>query len=307
MDMSAVLTQMAILVIIMIVGFICAKLKITGPAFNKAVSPIVMNVLLVATILGSVMGTELTLSIGEVFRLIGYMFLLIIISGIVGAAISKIFRIKGDDAGLVAVMITIMNSVFVAFPVIQSIYGMEGIFYASMSNIPFNMVLFSYGVARVRGGTGEGLRGLTKMFSPPLIATLIAIVIFLAEIPVPTFIAKTCTSLGSATIPMSMLVVGTSLGGIKIKEVFSDWRVYLVAFTRLILCPVIVWLIMGLFITDPMTLNIIVIIASAPVAMVVTVLTIQYDKNEVLSSKGVFISTVFSAITMPFIVWLLLM
>ncbi|NCB50291.1 MAG: AEC family transporter [Clostridia bacterium] len=307
MDMSAVLTQMAILVIIMMVGFVCAKLKITGPAFNKAASPVVMNVLLVATILGSVMGTELTLSVGEVFRLIGYMFLLVIISGALGAVTPKIFGIKGDDAGLTAVMITFMNSVFVAFPVIQSIYGQEGIFYASMSNIPFNLVLFSYGVARVRGGTGDGMRGLLKMFSPPLIATLIAIVIFMAEIPIPNFIAKTCTSMGSATIPMSMLVVGTSLGGIKTKEVFIDWRVYIISFVKLIICPVVMWLIMGLFITDPMTLNIIVIIASAPVAMVVTVLTIQYDKNEVLSSKGVFISTILSAVTMPLVIWLLLM
>ena len=63
MDMPAIVTQMAILVILMVAGFVCAKLKLTGPAFNKAVSPVVMNVLLVATILSSVMGTELTLSL----------------------------------------------------------------------------------------------------------------------------------------------------------------------------------------------------------------------------------------------------
>jgi predicted permease len=306
MDIKAIITQMGILVLLMLVGFVCAKLKVTGPAFNKAASPVVMNVLLVATILNSVMGTELTLSFGGLMRIVGLMFVLTVVSGAVGAVVPKLFGIKGDDAGLATMMIMFMNSVFVAFPVIQSIYGQEGIFYASMSNIPFNILLYTYGLAKVRGGV-QGWQDLKKMFSPPLIATLVAVVIFLTGFQVPAVIARTCATLGSATIPMSMLVVGTSLGGIAINELLNDWRVYVISFARLIICPVLIWALMRLFVTDPTILGILVILASAPVAMIASVLTIQYDKNEALASKGVFISTILSAVTMPLVIWLLLM
>jgi predicted permease len=202
-------------------------------------------------------------------------------------------------------MIMFMNSVFVAFPVILSVYGQEGIFYASMSNIPFNILCYSYGAAKVRGG-GEGRFELKKILCPPLIATFVAIGILLTKLPIPDFIVRTCSAMGSATIPMSMLIVGTSLGGVATKEIFTDWRVYIISFARLIICPVLVWLIMRLIVSDPMTLGVLVILASAPVAMIASVFTIQYDKNEALSSKSVFISTLLSALTMPFVIWLLL-
>lgn len=306
MDMPAIVTQMAILVILMVAGFVCAKLKLTGPAFNKAVSPVVMNVLLVATILSSVMGTELTLSFPEIMTIIGFMTIMICLCGVIGVITPKLFRINGGDAGLVTMMVMFMNSVFVAFPVIQSIYGREGIFYASMSNIPFNALLYTYGLAKVRGGV-NGWQDARKILSPPLVATVIAIVIFLTELQVPEFIARSCSTLGSATIPMSMLVVGTSLGGVALKEMVRDWKIYIVSAARLLVCPVLVWAVMRLFVTDIMTLHILVILASAPVAMIASILTIQYDRNEALASKSVFISTLLSSVTMPLMIWLLLM
>lgn len=305
MDISAIITQMAILVILMLVGFVCAKLKVTGPAFNKAASPVVMNVLLVATILNSVMNSEISLSFGAILRIILLMFVALILCGAVGALLPRLFRIKGDDGGLATMMIMFSNTVFVAFPVIQSIYGQEGIFYASMSNIPFNILMYTYGLAKVRGSI-KGWEDLKNMFSPPLIATLVAVAIFLTRIPIPAFIAKTCSTLGSATIPMSMLVVGTSLGSVAIRDVFLDWRIYVISAARLLVCPVLVWVLMRLFVADKMTLDILVILASAPVAMIASVFTIRYGKNETLASKGVFISTIFSAVTMPFMIWLLL-
>ncbi|HBR07534.1 MAG TPA: hypothetical protein DD735_01410 [Clostridiales bacterium] len=86
-----------------------------------------------------------------------------------------------------------------------------------------------------------------------------------------------------------------------------DWKIYIVSAARLLVCPVLVWAVMRLFVTDIMTLHILVILASAPVAMIASILTIQYDRNEALASKSVFISTLLSSVTMPFMIWLLLM
>lgn len=103
-----------------------------------------------------------------------------------------------------------------------------------------------------------------------------------------------------------MIVIGTSLGGIPLKKAFGNWRVYVASFVRLIVCPVVVWAVLRLFVHDPMMLGIPVLLAACPSAMIITVLCLQYGKDEALSSEVIFMSTVFSAATIPLLIWLLL-
>ena len=71
---------------------------------------------------------------------------------------------------------------------------------------------------------------------------------------------------------MSMLVVGASLGSISVKQALSDWRVYVVSFVRLIVSPLVTWLVLRLFIHDEMLLGVSVILAACPTAMIATAL-----------------------------------
>lgn len=304
MDISLVITQMGILVLMMLLGFVCARCGITGQQFNKSVSAVSINVLLVATILGSAMNSTMGLSMGVTIELVGISTLMLVISGLVGLAMPRLLRVKGDDRGLVFFMVFLMNTVFVAFPVVEALYGADGLLMATVSNIPFNMLAYSVGAGAVRGEF-KGL-SLKKMIPPPLIATVIALIINLTGVKFPAVIVQTCTSLGRATVPMSMLVIGTSLGMVPIKSSLGNWRVYVISLVRLILCPIVTWLILGLFVKDKMILAVFTILASAPVPMLAAVFPIQYDKNESLGSQGIFISTLLSALTMPFVIWLLL-
>ena len=55
MNLSVVFAKMAMLVLIMLLGYLCARIGITGPEFNQRVTPLGMNGLLTATILNSVL------------------------------------------------------------------------------------------------------------------------------------------------------------------------------------------------------------------------------------------------------------
>ena len=56
MNLSTVFAKMAMLILIMLLGYLCARIGITGPEFNKRVTPLMITVLLPATILNSVLG-----------------------------------------------------------------------------------------------------------------------------------------------------------------------------------------------------------------------------------------------------------
>ncbi len=304
MDMSVVLTQMGILVFIMVVGFVCAKLKITGPEFNKYSSSLVMNVLLVFTILHSFTSTDMEMSFSQIAVAVGAFTALLAISFVLGLVIAKILKYKGDQKGLAISLVFFPNTAFIAFPLIEAIYGAEGLLVASLANIPFNLLLYTVGTSLV-SGSGEGMN-LKSALSAPFVATVAAVIFFLSGLKLPDSVVQAFGTLGRATAPMSMLIVGTSLGGVALNKVFTNWRVYVLSFARLIISPILVWFLLKWFIADKMLMDILIIVAAAPAAMMLSIFAITYEKDEVLASQSVFISTVFCAATMPLIMWLLL-
>lgn len=306
MEISSVLAKMAMLVLLMLVGYLCAKLRLTGPEFNQRVNPIVLNVLLPATILNSVINVETVLSGIVILEYIGVTAFMLLASLAVSWFAPQLLRARGGDVGVLRMVMAYPNNAFVGFPVVQAVFGTHAVFYASLSNIPFNTLLYTVGTAILRGGSEGRKFNWRQLLTVPLIATFCAVLLFLTHLHVPAVLADTISTLAGATTPVSMIVIGTSLGGIPLKDAFGDWRVYAASFVRLLVCPIVVWLVLRLFVSDPMMLGIPVLLSACPAAMIITPLCLQYGRDGALASKVIFMSTVFSAVTIPFLIWLLL-
>lgn len=304
MDMTEVVSQMGILVFVMIVGFVCAKLGVTNSDSNKHLSNIVMNVLLVCTILYSVMNTEMEMDLADLgFVLLSFVVMFVVLSAL-GWVTAKVLRPGAERKGITFFAVTFANTVFLGFPVIEAMYGADGIFIATISNIPFNLMAYTVGYGAVRGGMKD--LTLRKALAPPLVASFVAVLIFLSGVEIPEFVADCFGSMSGATIPMSMLIVGTSLGSVSLKGAAENWRVFVVVAIKLIVAPILAWLVTSLFVKDEMLLGVIVVLSSAPTAMIATIFAIEAGRDEGYASECVFIGTVLSAVTMPLIIWLLL-
>lgn len=302
-----VLEKMIMLVILMMVGFGAAKARWVDAAFNQVASKLVTNVFIACTIAGSVMNVEPLLSGGELLLAIGAIFLTFLIGGAIGWVVSRCLKLKGHERNVAWLSIFFMNNVFVGFPVVEAVFGPDAIFCASLSNLPFNLLLYTIGVANLRAGEGRGRVKFREIFSIPLIATFVAIVLFLTRLPVPKLVADVVTTLGSATVPMSMLIIGISLSRVPIKEALGDWRAYAVSLTRLILCPVAAWLVMGLFLPqDGTILGVYTVTAACPSAAMITILSIRFGADDSFASKINFLSAVLSAVTLPLVTYFLL-
>ena len=132
----------------------------------------------------------------------------------------------------------------------------------------------------------------------------LSVVLLLSRVHVPGVLADTISSVSGATIPLSMLVIGTSLGGISVRSVLTDWRVYVVSAVRLLVCPLLTWLVLRPFAAGAL-LGISVLMAACPSAMLVTALCLQYGRSDAFASKCIFLSTILSAVTIPLLIWLL--
>ena len=305
MDVSVLIPKMIVFVVLMVIGYLCAKTNFAGREFTKDASKMVINVFMTATIINSVLVSDACLSGGELLQV---MLVLCMSVGVcwVLAAISCRLVGLGDKAPLFELLIAVMNNMFIALPVVETLFGSQAVFYCSLSCIPFNILLYTFGIYRLQGGEGKGSVRLRDIFSVPLLATLAALVIFLLQPPVPPVLKELASTMSSATMPLSMIVIGSSLGSVSLLDAFKKGKLYLMCVLRLLLCPLLVWLLAGLITDDLMLRVTATIIAAAPSGVVVSVLAIQYDRDAVFTSEGVLLSTVFSMLTIPLIVSVIL-
>lgn len=303
-DISIVINQMIVLVLIMLVGYIARKAGITSDEANRHMSKLLINVFLVCSIIRSTVNVDPVLTGREMILL----FLLFAagfgIYWLVGWLYVTIFHIR-KDRGITILLMVFINTVFLGFPIIESIYGTEAIFAASLSTILFNLLLYTAGIAQLTSDE-KGRFSLKTLVNAPVFAVLVSIVLFLTRIHVPKPIENTLSTIASGTVPLSMLIIGTSLGGINVRDIFSDWRPYVISALRLLLCPLLCALVFRNFTDNPMMLGILIILSACPPAVMLTPVCIDYGQDATLASKTICISTVLSTITIPLVLWITL-
>lgn len=301
MNLSTVFAKMAMLVLIMLLGYLCARIGITGPEFNQRVTPLMVKVLLPATILNSVLSVP-DFSGRELLDYILVMTVMVALQMLPAWFLPRLMRTRSEDVGATRLVTAFGNVGFVGLPVVAAIFGDEMVFFASLCNIPFNLALYSCSAAQLSPDGGR-VRW-QDVLNAPVIATLLSVVLLLSRVHVPGVLADTISSVSGVTIPLSMLVIGTSLGGISVRSVLTDWRVYVVSAVRLLVCPLLTWLVLRPFAAGAL-LGIPVLMAACPSAMLVTALCLQYGQSDAFASKCIFLSTVLSAVTIPLLIWLL--
>ena len=183
MDVSVLIPKMIVFVVLMVIGYLCAKSNFAGREFTKDASKMLINVFMTATIINSVLVSDARLSGGELLRVMLVLCLSVGVCWIVGAVSCRLLRL-GDKAPLFELLIAVMNNMFIALPVVEPIFGSQAVFYCALSCIPFNVLLYTFGIYRLQGGGGSAVR-VKDIFSVPLLATVVALVIFLLHPSVP--------------------------------------------------------------------------------------------------------------------------
>ena len=306
MDISALLTKMVIFVVLMVIGYIGARTKLLNSEFTKAASKLTLNVFMSATIINSVIANPPQLSGGELAKVMLACFVSVGFGYLLSALIVRLLPFQRERKPLMELLISVTNTMFIGVPVAEPIFGSQAVFYIAMSCIPFNVFLYTYGVWRMNQ-SGERVKLNWKdMVSVPLIATMAALLIFVLNIPMPGVVKELCSTLSAATMPMSMLVIGSSLGGVSLLDAFREKNLYFVSLMRLVLVPLLTLPVLRLITADPVLLGAMVIIAGCPSAVMVTVLAIQYGRDAEYTSKGILLDTVLSMVTLPALVYFLL-
>ena len=296
--------QMTVLFIIMLVGYITFKKDILNENINKKISGIVLYVANPALILSSVMGDNSkikgeSLAIMVVVSILAYA-ILIGISFIV----PKLFMVNKKSIKTYSIMLVFSNISFMGMPIVRSLVGDGGLLYAAIYVIPFNVLIYTYGVAMLTSNynNNSDKRGIGKsIINIGTIASVLAILIFVANINTPYVIKESCDMLGNLTAPLSMMVIGASFATIDIKGLFTDIKLVLFFLFKQFIIPIVGITILRLFVKDEMIIDVMFVMLATPVASMVAMLTQEYDGDYLLATRGVALSTIISVISIPII------
>ncbi len=145
-----------------------------------------------------------------------------------------------------------------------------------------------------------------KIVNPGVAACIAAILIFVNQIRLPDAALTFFDYMGNATIPLSMIVIGISIGKIPFRILFSSARMYLFCAIKLLAAPLAAaFLFRGLFDSE-MLFGIFVLMFSMPVGSIVTMIFNEYGRGETVCSQGIVLSTLLSLITIPVVAALVL-
>lgn len=306
MNIMIVLNQMIQLFFIIALGYALYKNNILDEFVNKKINTLILKVTMPAMILSSVFCANHS----EIEVLIQVFFIALIVYcllPILGFLISKVIRIDKSQQGLYIFMTVFSNVGFMGFPVMRAIFGEEAIFYTAVFNMFFNFLVYTLGILLINYGTNHKVSiSYRDLFSPGIISCILAIIIFLMQIKIPDVLVNSFKMIGDMTTPLAMMMIGSTLATINIKEIFNDIKIYIYTIIKQIIIPVISFPILNTFIENPLILGITLIILAMPVGNSAVIFSYEYGGDVELAAKGVFITTALSVVTIPLIVSLFL-
>ena len=306
MEFTALLNKMVVFLVLMVIGYWMARRGKLDRSAIKVMSSLTMNIFLTGSILNSTLGASVDLSWSE----LGQIFLVVWVIQLLGYLIAwlaaRLVPVDREHKPLFELLMSMGNSMFVALPIVDALFpDSHAVFYVSLSCLPFNVLLFTYGVWRLQSGHGNAKLRFRDILSIPLVAALTALVLFLLKPPLPAAVKGLISTLAGATTPMSMLVIGASLGTVSLLDAFRNGRLYIASAVRLLAIPLITWLVLGLLTKDPVLLMTMTIVAGSPAAVIITVMANQYNLDSVYPAEGTLQSTALSMLTIPLLVLLL--
>jgi hypothetical protein len=305
MDILPVADSIIILFLLMGIGFAASKAKFLDRNGSKALSSFLVNIALPCLVVISMqipvnadtMGkTQTTLMLALVF---------FAISIAVAVIVPMFIPAKYSERGVFSFMLVFSNLGFMGIPVTQAIFGTDAVFYTTLFMLPFNLLVFTIGILMLRPDMRMNFN--PKLFvNPGIIASIIGMLFFFTGFTIPSPVYDVMDYLGSTTTPLAMVVTGALLAMMPLSNLFSDYRIYILSAFRLLIIPVIVYLVISPYATDPVIFAIPVLLAAMPAAANSVILAEEYNADSALASKGVFITTLLSIVTIPLLAVILM-
>ncbi len=314
MQTEIIINQILILGIVSVIGVIAARIGIISEGLRDGIAKLVFNITLPLNIFTAFTAMEISSTLlknGAMVILFAYMgFALLFIVGKISATALKL----DDKKSTIHKIHTVFgNHGFLGFPLLSALFpDGQGIFYASLVFIASSSILWTAGVYMLNSSKNVTTRErLIQLFNPNTIAFIIGVAFMLLEIRLPDILQSSLGGLGKTTNYLAMLYIGALLANTNVKNLIKNKSIFILSFNKLLLVPFILIFVID-FITSLFAFEIshiaksvVILQIGMPCMAIIVILAKKFQSDDRLATENVFVSTVFSIITLPFLYFLI--
>lgn len=296
---ETIFKQTLIMLILMLIGALSAKTGLISSSANKDLSKFILQVVNPVVIFMSYQ-TELK---SDLVRKLLLTFGLSLIAMVVMIAGAYLFiRPKEGRKTEIERFSTIYsNCGFMGIPLVNALFGMEGVFCLTAFITVFNLVAWSHGVILITGE--KDVKSILKVLrSPTMISIGIGLLAFFLKIRLPEIPSQALGFISNLNTPLAMVVSGVTISETSFLTILKKESIYRVCFSKLILLPFILSVIIMPLPVDTQVKMIVLVAAAAPPAALCTLLCVRSGKDSLFASEIFAAGTILSVITLPIVV-----
>lgn len=224
---------------------------------------------------------------------------------IVGKLAVRLFNVRQGRRGVFVTNFFIANTMFIGLPVNLALFGDESIpsvmlYY--MVNLTFFWTLGVQNIVADVEGAGSSLfsmQVLKKLWSPPLMGFVAAIVLILIGLPLPKFLMRGFQYVGNLTTPLSLVFIGIEISKIKLSDFNFEKDIWGGLFGRFIVCPLCVLCLVPFINVSPISVKVFAMQAAMPAMTQMAIVCKQYGGDSKFAAALSFITIIGGLLMIP--------
>jgi putative permease len=304
-NMLTAFTQVLILAVIVLVGFVCDKTKLYTEKAARLTNDLLFYIITPCVIIDSFLSVKFDKQSG-----LGLLAALgcAVAFHIVAIGLSFLLFNKGDkDKNSIFKYATIYGNMgYMGLPLSKAVLdavspgaGEIGVFYCSTAVAAFNLFCFTHGVWLMDGGNKKSFNFKKLIINPGTLGILIGLPLFLLGVNLPKVILTPVESIASLNTPLAMIMFGTYLANTDLKSMFKQKEIYISSLVKLVILPIVMILAFRLCGVTGYLLITCAVFVSTPAANNTVMFAAKFNKDTGLASKTTALSSVLSIFTMP--------
>ncbi len=303
MQTSELLSTVATLALLLLAGYITGKTKITDEISTERLSTLIIKLGQPFLIINALISQEFTrenLMTGLKILALG----LCMHAAMAAVAFVLARPIRDfDEQKLSEYSMFFANCGFIGFPIVNSIYGKEGLFYGAFYIVSFHLFVWTWGImilARKRDDIKITPKKIILNYGT--LPCMIGFALFVAHLPLPQPVLNLTSYLNNICTPISIIISGANLSRRSIKTMLKNKNVYYTNIVKLVIMPLLTACILKLVGLPEYMIVFGTIMAAMPCAAVVTMFGEMYKISPGYASELVGSSVLFCTVTIAPIV-----
>lgn len=296
LDMYSLITMQATMFLELLAGLVLTRLGLIKKEGRKSLTNLLVNLVLPCNILyafsqadASALRSLLEVAVmAAALQLLWYL-------------LSKCLwrRMDVNRRGIMRYAFQFSNCGYLGNPVVEGLYGAEGLLYASVYLLPIRLFMWSVGLEcfqKERAGFGKALKRV--LTHPCVVTTLVGVLWMFVPVTLPDFLYNTIHGFSQCLTPFTMLVIGCIMADTDVRSLFCK-DLFTISGLRLVVQPLIALVLCRLLNLEHLVAEVVTVLVAMPVANTTALLAAQYDCDDTFAGNVVVFTTLVSLITIP--------